>query len=103
MGILYGLAPWIVYWVLVGNVPIKAAVLVALAIAIAVFALGQTAGKPGHVNYEIIPGITCYTGGRHTYASQYVGVSTRAGTVVLTVLTSFRSLDHCFWTVITGF
>src|SRR5579863_7762936 len=32
---------------------------------------------------EILPGITCYTGGRHTYASQYVGVSTAAGTVVL--------------------
>jgi glyoxylase-like metal-dependent hydrolase (beta-lactamase superfamily II) len=32
---------------------------------------------------EIIPGITVYTGGRHTYASQYLGVATRDGTVVL--------------------
>lgn len=32
---------------------------------------------------EIMPGITCYTGGRHTYASQFVGVSTAAGIVVL--------------------
>ena len=32
---------------------------------------------------EIIPGITVYTGGRHTYASQYVGVNTAAGTVVV--------------------
>ena len=32
---------------------------------------------------EVLPGITVYTGGRHTYASQYVGVRTRAGTVVL--------------------
>jgi glyoxylase-like metal-dependent hydrolase (beta-lactamase superfamily II) len=32
---------------------------------------------------EIIPGITVYTGGRHTYASQYIGVKNRAGTVVL--------------------
>ena len=32
---------------------------------------------------EILPGITCYTGGRHTHASQYVGVRTRAGTVVV--------------------
>jgi len=32
---------------------------------------------------EIIPGVTCYTGGRHTYASQFVGVQTAAGTVVL--------------------
>jgi len=32
---------------------------------------------------EIIPGITVYTGGRHTYASEYVGVRTAAGDVVL--------------------
>jgi len=32
---------------------------------------------------EILPGIRVYTGGKHTYASQFVGVSTRAGTVVL--------------------
>ena len=32
---------------------------------------------------EIIPGITCYIGGKHTYQSQYVGVSTKAGIVVL--------------------
>ena len=32
---------------------------------------------------EIFPGITVYTGGRHTYASQFVGVRTSAGTVVV--------------------
>jgi glyoxylase-like metal-dependent hydrolase (beta-lactamase superfamily II) len=32
---------------------------------------------------EILPGITCYTGGKHTYASQFVGVGTAAGTVIL--------------------
>ncbi|MFI5105057.1 MAG: hypothetical protein ACHP79_09065, partial [Terriglobales bacterium] len=32
---------------------------------------------------EILPGVTCYTGGKHTYQSQYVGVKTKAGTVVL--------------------
>jgi glyoxylase-like metal-dependent hydrolase (beta-lactamase superfamily II) len=32
---------------------------------------------------EIIPGIRVYTGGKHTYASQYVGVRTRAGVVIL--------------------
>jgi len=32
---------------------------------------------------EIFPGITCYTGGKHTFQSQYVGVNTKAGTVVL--------------------
>lgn len=32
---------------------------------------------------EPIPGITLYTGGRHTFASQYAGVRTAGGTVVI--------------------
>jgi len=32
---------------------------------------------------EIIPGITVYTGGKHTYQSQYAAVRTAEGTVVL--------------------
>lgn len=32
---------------------------------------------------EPISGIRCYTGGKHTYASQFVGVNTKAGTVVV--------------------
>ena len=32
---------------------------------------------------EILPGITVYTGGKHTFASQFAGVKTIAGTVVL--------------------
>jgi glyoxylase-like metal-dependent hydrolase (beta-lactamase superfamily II) len=32
---------------------------------------------------QILPEITCYTGGKHTWQSQYVGVNTKAGTVVL--------------------
>ena len=28
---------------------------------------------------QILPGITCYTGGKHTFQSQYVGVNTKAG------------------------
>jgi glyoxylase-like metal-dependent hydrolase (beta-lactamase superfamily II) len=32
---------------------------------------------------ELLPGITAYTGGRHTYASQYVGVRTASGVIVL--------------------
>ena len=31
----------------------------------------------------IFPGVRCFTGGKHTYASQYVTVPTAAGTVVL--------------------
>ncbi len=32
---------------------------------------------------EIIPGIRVYTGGKHTWESQYAGVKTRTGTVVI--------------------
>ncbi len=32
---------------------------------------------------EILPGITCYTGGKHTFASQYVGVNTVKGVVIM--------------------
>lgn len=32
---------------------------------------------------EIFPGVTCYTGGKHTFQSQYVSVNTKAGTVIL--------------------
>ncbi|MGV0717791.1 hypothetical protein ABQE93_20530 [Mycolicibacterium sp. XJ662] len=49
MGILLGLAPWIVYWILVGNVPFALAAVVALAVAVAGFALGQVRGGPGRV------------------------------------------------------
>ena len=38
---------------------------------------------------EILPGLTVYTGGKHTYASQYVGVRTAAG---ITVVAS----DNCY-------
>jgi glyoxylase-like metal-dependent hydrolase (beta-lactamase superfamily II) len=31
----------------------------------------------------VVPGIVVYTGGRHTYASQYVGVNTSKGIVIL--------------------
>ncbi len=46
----------------------------------------NTQGRVALVNgdaQEILPGVTCYTGGKHTYASQFVGVNTAAGTVVL--------------------
>ena len=47
MGILFGFAPWIVYWVLVGNVPFTTAVLVALAIAVLALVIGRVKGAPG--------------------------------------------------------
>jgi len=34
-------------------------------------------------NQEIAPGIRVYTGGKHTFASQYVSVTTRDGTVIV--------------------
>jgi hypothetical protein len=46
VGILVGLAPWIVYWVLVGNVPFAVAAFVALVIAVAAMAGGRITGKP---------------------------------------------------------
>ncbi|MHA7648455.1 hypothetical protein ACX9NE_02665 [Mycobacterium sp. ML4] len=47
MGMLFGFAPWIVYWVLVGNVPFATAVSIALLMAVAVFAVGRTTGRSG--------------------------------------------------------
>jgi glyoxylase-like metal-dependent hydrolase (beta-lactamase superfamily II) len=44
------------------------------------------AGRLSLVNgdaQEILPGIRCYTGGKHTFQSQYVSVNTRAGAVIL--------------------
>ena len=47
MGILFGFAPWIVYWVLVGNVPFHIAALVALVIAVTGLAVGRATRTPG--------------------------------------------------------
>jgi glyoxylase-like metal-dependent hydrolase (beta-lactamase superfamily II) len=38
---------------------------------------------------EILPGLTVYTGGKHTFASQYVGVHTAKATVVV-------ASDNCY-------
>ena len=43
-------------------------------------------GRVGLVNgddQEIIPGVRCYTGGKHTFQSQFVSVETKAGKAVL--------------------
>ena len=47
-------------------------------------------------NQEILPGIRVYTGGKHTFASQYVGVSTATGTVVIASDNAYlyRNLDE---------
>jgi hypothetical protein len=46
VGILFGFAPWIVYWVLVGNVPSLIAALVALAIAVVGLAVSRATRIP---------------------------------------------------------
>jgi len=46
----------------------------------------NTQGRVGLVDgdaKEVLPGIMAYTGGKHTYASQFITVNTTAGTVVL--------------------
>jgi len=46
----------------------------------------NTQGRVGLVDgdgKEVLPGIMAYTGGKHTYASQFLTVNTAAGTVVL--------------------
>jgi glyoxylase-like metal-dependent hydrolase (beta-lactamase superfamily II) len=46
----------------------------------------NTEGRLALVNgdaQEILPGITAYIGGKHTYQSQFIGVKSAAGTVVL--------------------
>jgi hypothetical protein len=49
VGILFGFAPWIVYWVLVGNVPFLVAALVALTITLTGLAIGRATRTPGRI------------------------------------------------------
>ncbi|WP_343709308.1 hypothetical protein [Mycobacterium sp.] len=46
MGILFGFAPWIVYWILVGNTPVDVAALTAFALAIAGLVAGFLTRTP---------------------------------------------------------
>lgn len=52
MGLLVGFAPWIVYWVLVGNVPFLLALLVSLSLAVGAMIVGRTKKLPG-LTFEI--------------------------------------------------
>jgi hypothetical protein len=49
VGILFGFVPWVVYWVLVGNIPFTVAVLVALAIAVAALVIRRGILQSGAV------------------------------------------------------
>jgi glyoxylase-like metal-dependent hydrolase (beta-lactamase superfamily II) len=71
------------YYVGAGGVPLHSAIDTVDAEMLAKL---DTAGRVKLVNgdgAEILPGITAYTGGKHTFASQYVGVRTAKGTVVV--------------------
>jgi hypothetical protein len=57
VGILFGFAPWIVYWTLVGNVPLLVAASVALATAVAGLVTGRITRTPGRT-LEIGAGAT---------------------------------------------
>ena len=45
---LCGFAPWIVYWVLVGNGPFAVAALIALAVAVGALAMAAVSGRTWH-------------------------------------------------------
>ena len=47
MAIVFGFAPWIVYWMLVGNSPFLIAALAGLAAAVAALAVGRNQRAPG--------------------------------------------------------
>ena len=66
MGILFSFAPWIVYWVLVGNAPSLVAVLVALAIAVAGLVVGRATRIPARAleigsagTFLVLTAVTC--------------------------------------------
>jgi glyoxylase-like metal-dependent hydrolase (beta-lactamase superfamily II) len=66
---------------------------------VAVLRARERAGRLTVVNgdgLEVIPGITLYVGGRHTPGSQYLGVLTRSGTVVLAsdAVYLYQNLDN---------
>ena len=58
-------------------------------------AAGRVHLVPGD-SAEVFPGIFAYTGGKHTYASEYLSVPTRSGTVVLASdnVYLYRNLDE---------
>lgn len=93
MGILAGFAPWIIYWVLVGNVPFGAAVLVALVAAIAVFVaarLRDSAGRTleiGALATFVVLAVLTFVGDRAVLERWLLPLST-AGILVVAVVGS---------------
>ena len=48
MGFLIGFSPWIVYWILVGNMPFRGAVLIALGLSVIAVAVQRIRKQPWH-------------------------------------------------------
>lgn len=65
------------------------------AMLFALHTAGRVSTIPGD-DVEIFPGVRAYLGGKHTYASQYLSVTTRSGTVVLASdnVYLYRNLDE---------
>ena len=91
MAILSGFAPWIVYWVLVGNVPFRVAVLVALAVAVAAYVIGRVRHTPartveaGAVATFVVLAVLTVTGSGHFIARWILPLSI-AGVFLVTLV-----------------
>ena len=88
---LFGLAPWIVYWVLVGNVPFGAAALVALAVAAIALAIGSLSGKPDRsleigsaAVFVVLTGLTFALG--ESFAPRWILPLSAAGFLVVALV-----------------
>ena len=88
---LFGLAPWIVYWVLVGNVPFGAAALVALAVAAIALAIGSLSGKPDRsleigsaAVFVVLTGLTFALG--ESFAARWILPLSAAGFLVVALV-----------------
>ncbi|WP_375481504.1 hypothetical protein [uncultured Mycobacterium sp.] len=64
MGILFGFVPWVVYWVLVGNIPFIVAVLAALAIAVAALLIRRGVLQIGAVATFLVLTVLTYALGQ---------------------------------------
>ena len=86
MGILFGFVPWVVYWVLVGNIPFTVAVLVALAIAVAALVIKRGVLQFGAVATFLVLTVLTYMFGQ-VFLERWILPLSNAG-IILTALSS---------------
>ena len=77
------------YYVSDDGTPLHAAIDTVDAAMLAELSHGGRVGLIEGDSLEIFPGLTAYTGGKHTFASQYVGVRMAKGTAVV-------ASDNCY-------